>query len=286
MRSKWLAAKRTCFSTFVMAGLAWAAVLPAAAQYGRPAIARGINLEQKLNAPVPLDFVFHDESGQAVPLRTYFGEKPVVLEMVYFTCPSLCPMSMHESVVSLKRLTLVPGLDYNVVVVSFDPNDTPALAVQKKAYYEKEFDRSGFNTGFHFLTGSQASVAKLASAIGFGYRYDAASKQFIHAAGIMVATPDGRMSRYFYGIDYSPTDLRMALSDASHHKISSPVDYLLQFCFHYDPSQGKYTLAIINILKIAGLFTILTLGGLIFLLIRQDKTAKHPSGWKEARHVR
>jgi protein SCO1/2 len=275
MRGKW----------FVTAGVALASILPMRAQYARPAIAKGVNLEQKLNAPVPLDLIFHDESGEAVPLRTWFGEKPVVLEMVYFTCPSLCPMSMHESVVSLKRVPLVPGLEYNVVIVSFDPNDTPATAVQKKAAYEKEFGRSGFNSGFHFLTGSRDSIAKLASAIGFGYRYDSETKQFIHAAGIMVATPDGKMSRYFYGIDYSPTDLRMALLDASQHKISSPVDYILQFCFHYDAAQGKYTLAILNILKFAGCLTVLLLAGLIFLLMRTDKKRRQPGAWKEARHV-
>jgi protein SCO1/2 len=275
MRSKWL----------VTAGVALAAVLPASAQYARPAITRGVNLEQKLNAPVPLDLLFHDENGQTVPLRTYFGDKPVVLEMVYFTCPSLCPMSVHESVVSLKRVALVPGLDYNVVVVSFDPNDTPAMAAQKKAEYETQFGRSGFNSGFHFLTGSKENTEKLSAATGFGYRYDPATKQFIHAAGIMVATPDGKMSRYFYGIDYSPTDLRMALLDASQHKISSPVDYVLQFCFHYDAAQGKYTLAILNIVKFAGGLTILLLAGLIYLLMRQNKTPRQPKRWKEARHA-
>ncbi len=276
MRNKW----------FVIAGVvAFAAVLPLTAQYARPAITKGVNLEQKLNAPVPLDLVFHDESGQSVPLRTYFGDKPVVLEMVYFTCPSLCPMSMHEAVVSLKRVPLVPGLDYNVVVVSFDPRDTPAMAAEKKAGYEKEFGRSGFKSGFHFLTGTQDSIAKLSSATGFGFRYDPATKQFIHAAGIMVATPDGKMSRYFYGIDYSPTDLRMALVDASQHKISSPVDYVLQFCFHYDAAQGKYTLAILNILKLAGFLTVLLLAGLIYLLMRDTKTPKPRSGWKAAGHV-
>lgn len=264
-------------------------VLPLPAQFAPPAITKGVTLEQKLNAPVPLDLIFHDESGQAVPLRTYFGDKPVVLEMVYFTCPSLCPMSMHESVVALKRLSLVPGLDYNVVIVSFDPKDTPAMAVEKKASYEKEFGRAGFNSGFHFLTGNEDAVSKLASAIGFGYRYDSATKQFIHAAGIMVATPAGKMSRYFYGVDYSPTDLRMALNDAAQHKISSPVDYVLQFCFHYDAAQGKYTLAILNILKLAGCLTVIALAGLIFFLMRQNKTpqptSRQAKSWKEARHV-
>jgi protein SCO1/2 len=275
MRSKW----------FVVAGMTLAVLSPVSAQYSRPAIARGVNLEQKLNAPVPLDLVFRDESGQPVPLRTYFGDKPVVLEMVYFTCPTLCPMSMHESVVSLKRVSLVPGLDYNVVVVSFDPNDTPEKAAEKKAEFAQQFGRSGFNSGFHFLTGSKQSTEKLAAATGFGFRYDPATKQFIHAAGIMVATPEGKMSRYFYGVDYSPTDLRMALSDASQHKISSPVDYILQFCFHYDEAQGKYTLAILNILKFAGGLTIVLLAGLIYLLMRNNNKPRQPRRWKEAQHV-
>lgn len=263
-----------------------ACVAPLMAQYGRPAITKGVNLEQKLNAPVPLDLVFHDESGQAVPLRTYFGDKPVILELVYFRCPSLCPMSMQETVSSLRRLSLQPGRDYNVVVVSFDPSDTPALAREKKAFYAQEFGKPGFNDGWHFLTGSQDAISKLTSAVGFGYRYDAGTHQFVHAGGIMVATPDGRLSRYFYGIAYASADLRMALVEASQHKISSPVDYVLLFCFHYDPAQGKYTLAIYNVLKVAAAITLLVLGGLIYLLMRKDKTSKNEKKhWKEVTHV-
>ncbi len=249
------------------------------AQYGRPTITRGVNFEQKLNAPVPLDLVFHDETGQSVPLRTYFGEKPVILSLVYFRCPSLCPMSMHETVMALRRISFEPGRDYNVVVVSFDPSDTPQMAAEKKAYYAKEFGKPGFNAGWHFLTGSQAAVSKLASAVGFGYRYDPATRQFIHAGGIMVATPAGKMSRYFYGIDYAPADVRMALVDASADKIATPVDYVLQFCFHYDATQGKYSLVILNVLKIAAAITLLGLAGLIYLLTRSDKN------WKEVRRV-
>lgn len=256
------------------------------AQYPRPAITKGVNLEQKLNAPVPLDLVFHDETGQTVPLRTYFGEKPVVLSLVYFKCPSLCPMSLRETVSSLRRLSLEPGRDYNVVVVSFDPADTPAEAAEKKAYYANEFGKPGFAAGWHFLTGSQESIARLASAVGFGYRWDPATRQFIHAGGIMVATPDGRMSRYFYGIQYAPADLRMALVEASRHKIGSPVDYVLLFCFHYDPSQGKYTLVIVNVLKIAAGLTVLGLAALLYLLMRNDKKPKGQTSWREAHHVR
>ncbi len=272
---------------FVMAAMVAASAPYLAAQYARPAIAKGVTIEQKLNAPVPLDLLFKDEAGHTVPLREFFGDKPVVLSLVYFKCPSLCPMSLHETVSSLRRVSLQPGLDYNVVVVSFDANDTPAEATQKKAYYAKEFgQRPGFNLGWHFLTGTQDSISRLASAVGFGYRWDPASHQFIHAAGIMVATPDGKMSRYFYGINYAPADLRMALVEASKHQIGSPVDYVLLFCFHYDPALGRYSLVIINVLKIAAALTVLVLGGLIFLLMRTEKKNKVDSAWSEVHHVR
>ena len=280
MRSKLF----TSIGTLIFSGLAAGSLLPA--QYARPALTKGVTIQQKLNSPVPLDLVFKDESGQAVPLRTFFGDKPVVLSMVYYKCPSLCPMSLRETVTSLKRVKMQAGLDYNVLVVSFDPNDTPAQAVEKKAEYRKMFGRVGFDEGFHFLTGSEASIKKLADAIGFGFRWDEATKQYIHAGGIMVATPEGKMARYFYGVDYAPADLRLALAEASQHRISSPVNYILLFCFHYDSTQGKYTLAIVNILKLAAGITVLLLGGLIYLLMRNDKKSKPRVNWKEPQHVR
>lgn len=255
------------------------------AQYARPQITQGVGIEQKLNSPVPLDLIFHDETGQTVPLRTYFGEKPVIFSLVYFKCPSLCPMSLRETVSSLRRMPLQVGLDYNVLVVSFDPSDTPATAAEKKAEYAKMFGRAGFNSGWHFLTGSQESISRLTSAIGFDSRWDQATKQYIHASGIMVATPDGRMSRYFYGIDYAPADLRLALANAAQHKISRPVDFILQFCFHYDPTQGKYTLTIINILKVAGILTVLAIAALVYYLMRNDKRQGTGMTWKEVKHV-
>src|SRR3954454_17174901 len=270
---------------FVSAALLLTSALFMDAQYARPGLTKGIEIKQKLNAPVPLDLVFRDETGQAVPLRTYFGEKPVLLSLVYFKCPSLCPMGLGETVTSLRRVPLQTGIDYNVVVVSFAPSDTPAAAAEKKAEYGKMFGRAGFNSSWHFLTGTQDSISKLTSAVGFGYRWDEATKQFIHAGGITVATPEGRMSRYFYGVDYAPGDLRMALVEASKHKISSPVNYILLFCFHYDATQGKYTLAIVNILKLAGGITVLLLAGLIYLLMRKDSNHKVKANWKEIEHV-
>jgi protein SCO1 len=282
MRSNGHAPSRSRFLKLVPCALAAASLLPA--QYARPTLTKGVAIDQKLSSALPLDAIFHDEANQVVPLRTYFGDKPVVLSLVYFTCTSLCPMSLRETVSGLRRVSLEPGRDYNVVVVSFDPKDTAEAAAKAKDEYRKQFKRAGYDAGFHFLTGDEAAIVKLTSAAGWHYRWDAATKQFIHAGGIMVATPDGKMSRYFYGIQYSPADLRMALVDASQHKIGSPVDYVLLFCFHYDALQGKYTLAILNVLKAAGVLTLALLAGLLYILMRNDKKKTSRVNWKEARH--
>ena len=262
--------------------------VPLAAQYGRPKITKGVTIQQKLNSQIPLDLTFHDESGKTVPLRTYFGEKPVLLSLVYFNCPSLCPMSLHEMVSSMKRVPLQAARDYNVVVVSFDPADTSRTAeITKMKYKAESGGRPGFDAGWHFLTGDQQSISKLTDAVGFRYRYDQSTKQFIHAGGIMVATPEGKVSRYFYGIDYAPADLRMGLVEASKEKIGSPVDYVLLFCFHYDATQGRYSLAIVKLLKIAAALTLLVLAIGLYFLMRNDKNQKPPrEALKEVHHAR
>lgn len=256
-----------------------------AAQYGRPALAKGVGLDQRLNTPIPLDALFRDETGQLIPLRTYFGDKPVVLALVYYNCPSLCPMTLQEMVTSMRRVSLEPGRDYQVVVVSIDPKETPQIAAEKKADYAKEFGRASFNSSWHFLTGTQDSISRLASAVGFRYHWDDPTHQFVHPVGIMVATPEGRLSRYIYGIQYAPGDLRMALVEASQHKVGTPVDYVLLFCFHYDAAQGKYTLAIVNVLKIAAGITIAMLAGLIFLLMRRERNQQKPADWERVHHA-
>jgi protein SCO1/2 len=262
------------------------ACLAAGQQNNLPTLARGVTIQQKLNFAIPLDLVFRDESSHALPLRTYFGDKPVVLALVYYGCPNLCSFTLTEMVHSLHRLSFEPGRDYNVVVVSFDPSETPELAAQKKAAYAKEFGRASFNSGWHFLTGTQDSISRLASAVGFQYRWDEPTHQFVHAGGIMVATPDGRLSRYFYGIRYASADLRLALVEASQEKIGSPVDDILLFCFHYDATQGKYTLAIFNVLKLASALTMLGLGALILLFVRREKEQTTRTALREAHDVR
>ena len=254
-------------------------------QFPRPAIAQGVGIDQKLNSQIPLDLAFHDETGTTVPLRSYFGDKPVVISMVYFSCGSLCPMSIKETTTSLTRLPLKAGTDYNVLVVSFDPKDTPELATEKKAQFAQYFKQAGYGEGFHFLTGDQATITKFTKAIGWRYKWDAGTQQFIHAGGIMVATPDGKLSRYFYGLAYAPQDVRMALVEASEHKIGSPVDYITLFCFHYDPTTGKYTLAITNILQLCGTLTVLILVGFIIMFIKNDKNRAKRTNWKEVPHV-
>lgn len=243
----------------------------AQAQWSRPKITEGVGISQNLNKPVPLDLMFRDEAGQSVPLRTFFGDKPVLFDMVFFGCRSLCPKSVYEAVSALKRISLEPGRDYEVLVVSFDPKDTAEVATKEKAEYAQIFQRPEFNQGFHFLTGSQDAITALTKALGFAYRWDAPTKQFVHAGGLMIATPEGKLSRYFYGIQYAPQDLRMALVDASREKIGSPIDALLLFCFHYDATQGRYTLTIVNILKLAAVATLLGLISLIYYLVRNEK---------------
>jgi protein SCO1/2 len=256
------------------------------AQYARPIITRGVDLQQKLNSQIPLDLVFKDETGQAVPLRTYFGSKPVLLSLVYFKCASVCPMSMRETTLSLSRLPLKPGTDYNVLVVSFDPQDTPAAAAETKLKYAKDFHQAGFGDGFHFLTGSQDAITKLTQAVGWKYNWDQKTQQFAHAAGIMIATPEGKLSRYYYGVAYASADIRMGLVEASKRKIAAPADYILLFCFHWDEQQGKYTLAITNILKGAAALTILLLGGFIFVFMRNDRNQQRARmNWKKVPHV-
>jgi protein SCO1/2 len=250
-------------------------------QYTPPVSKKGVGIDQKLNAPVPLELVFRDEANQPVALRTYFGDKPVVLALVYYSCPGLCTLTLSDMVHSLGQVDLKPSADYNVVIVSINPAEKPSLAAAKKASYGKLFPKPSFDAGWHFLTGDQAAISKLASAVGFRYRWDEATHQFVHAAGIMVATPEGKLSRYFYGIQYSPTDVRLSLVEASAHKIGSAVDYVLLFCCPYDPMTGKYTVAIYSVLKLAAGATMSGLAILVFFLVRSGKKRKQ----REAIHV-
>jgi protein SCO1/2 len=236
---------------------------------GLPTALRDVRIEQKLDQQLPLDLVFRDESGQPVKLGQYFGQKPVVLAFVYYDCPMLCTQVLNGMVTSFRVLPFQMGKEFDVVTVSFDPRETSTLATSKKKIYVNylpEKMRAGANSGWHFLTGDQDSIAKLTEAVGFHYRYDEATKQFAHASAIMLTTPQGKLSRYFYGIEYPARDLRLGLIESSENKIGSPVDQLLLYCYHYDPATGRYGAAVMKIMRIAGVITLLAIIAMILTL--------------------
>jgi protein SCO1 len=230
-----------------------------------------VDFEQKLNAQIPLDLPFRDESGRPVMLGSYFDGRPVILTLVYYECPMLCTEVLSGLVGSLKMLSLEPGRDFDIVTVSFNPAEKPAEAAQKKQMYLRRYGRSGAQQAWHFLTGELASITPLTEAVGFHYVYDQRLNMYAHPTGVMVLTPQGRVSKYFYGIEYSPRDLRLALVDASGDKIGNPVDKVLLYCYHYDPSTGKYSLAVLNVIRLGGLVTLVALGSLILILRRREK---------------
>lgn len=235
----------------------------------KPTALRNVGIDQKMGAQIPLDLPFLDESGKTVTMRQYLG-KPVILALVYYSCPSLCNMILDGVVRSLKEIKMNAGDEYNVVAVSFDPRETPEMARNKKAFYTGEYKRSGTDGGFHFLTGEEASSRGLADSVGFHYAYDSVSNQYAHGSAIMILTPQGRVARYFYGINYPVRDLRFGIEDASGGKISSPVDAVLLYCYHYDPSNGKYGFVIMKALRIAGVLTLVCLIGFMFIMLRRD----------------
>jgi protein SCO1/2 len=236
---------------------------------GLPKALSDVRIEQKLDQQLPLDLVFRDESGQQVKLGQYFGKKPVVLAFVYYDCPMLCTQVLNGMVTSFRVLPFQVGNEFDVVTVSFDPRETNTLAAAKKKVYVNylpENMRANANNGWHFLTGDQANITQLTDAAGFHYRWDEETKQFAHASAIMVTTPQGKLSRYFYGIEYAPRDLRLGLIESSANKIGSRVDQLLLYCYHYDPATGKYGAAIMRVMRVAGVLTVLGILAMMLFL--------------------
>jgi len=219
-----------------------------------------VRIDQRLDELLPLDALFRDENGDEVKLGAYFGSKPVVLALVYYSCPMLCNQVLNGMTSGLDVLKAFSiGTEFEVVTVSFDPRETPELARQKKETYINWYKREGAAEGWHFLTGDQPSIDRLTEAVGFHYKWDQKTAQFIHASGIMIATPDGKLARYFYGIEYAPKDLRLGLVEASAGKIGSPVDQLLLYCYHYDPASGKYGAAVMNMIRLGGALTVIAI---------------------------
>jgi protein SCO1/2 len=259
--------------------LAWA---PASAQVlpepGTPAIAKPgiltrVGIDQRLHQQVPLDLPFVDETGRQVRLGDYFGKRPVILALVYFECPMLCTQVLNGLVSALGVLKFDAGREYDVIAVSINPKEGPELASQKKQTYLQRYKRPQTAAGWHFLTGPESSIKALAASVGFRYVYDADIDQYAHAAGIEVLTPKGIVSKYFYGIEFSPRDIRFGLIEASEERIGTPIDDVLLLCYHYDPTTGKYGASAIAAIRIGGVATVLAFLTFLFVSLRRDRAA-------------
>jgi protein SCO1/2 len=240
----------------------------------KPAILREIGIDQRLNERVPLDLDFRDEQGRAVRLGEYFGDRPVVLALVYYECPMLCTQVLNGLVKALRVVSLDAGRDFDVVAVSFDPDEGPDLARAKKASYVEQYGRAGSEPGWHFLTGGRESIARLTKAIGFRYTYDPKRDEFAHGAAITVLTPAGVISRYFYGIEYAPRDVRLGIVEASANRVGTFADQVLLLCYHYDASTGRYSFTVLTIVRIAGILTIAAFG--LFLWFERRRVRLKP----------
>ena len=238
----------------------------------RPPRLENVGIEQHLDAQIPPDLAFHDETGATVKLGDYFGRKPHILNLVYYNCTMLCGEALAGLASGMRLVKFDVGNQFDVITVSFDPRETPEMAAAKKKDYVGRYGRANAAAGWHFLTGEPESINALTKAVGFQYQYDARSNQYAHATAIMVLTPQGRISRYFYGVDFPPKDLRMGLVEASQNKIGNAIDAVLLYCYHYDPETGKYGAMVANILRLAAAATIVLLGGLIFILWRLDRS--------------
>jgi protein SCO1/2 len=237
----------------------------------RPKGLEGVGIDQHLDEQVPLDLPFRDEAGRSVRFGDYLGKRPVLLALVYYDCPMLCTQVLNGLVSALGVVSFDAGKQFDVVVVSFDPREKPADASAKKIAYLSRYKRPGADAGWHFLTGEAAPIAALTKAVGFRYRYDAELGQFAHASAVYVLTPGGRVSRYFFGIEYAPKDLRLGLIEAADSRIGTPVDQILLYCFHYDPKSGKYGATIVNIVRLAGGATVLALALSLWLMSRRSR---------------
>ena len=258
---------------FAMVVAALAAEMPLAAQQTPRDVIQSVKFDQRLNGTVPLDAEFRDENGNVAPLHSFFGGKPVVLALVYYDCPMLCTVTLNGMVKSMKAMRLNAGEDYTVLTVSFDAREGAQLAQQKKEVYLKQYGRAGAGQGWRFLTGDETNIRRLTDSVGFQFSFDQTTQQFAHASGLVVLTPEGKISRYLYGLEYSARDLRLSLVEASANKIGTLVDQVLLFCYHYDPAAGKYSAAILNIVRLAGIVTVLLIAAMVVTLLRRERRA-------------
>jgi protein SCO1/2 len=238
-----------------------------------PKLPGEVSIKQNLNAQLPLDLMFRDESGRIVRLRDYFRGKPVLLNFMYYRCPMLCSMVMEGLSSGLTELKFDVGKQFDVITVSIDPRDMPEQAAAKKDKYIKRYGRLGAADGWHFLTGNESTIHKLTDAAGFHYAYDPQGDQFAHGTVLIVTTAKGRISRYLYGFEYKALDLRLGLVEASANKIGTATDQLLLLCYHYDPASGKYSRSVLNFVRAGGIATVVSLAGFIFIMLRKERRA-------------
>jgi len=237
---------------------------------------KDVSFKQRLNEMLPLDASFTDDTGRRVTLGDYFGRKPVLLAFVYYQCPMLCTQVMNGLSSALKVMPFAAGEDYEVVLVSFDPRDTPATAAEKKRAHLEYWSTEKDAGSWHLLSGDEATIRRVTSAAGFSYQWDERTGQFAHVSGILVATPQGRLSRYFYGVEYSPKELRLALVESSEGRVGSAIDELLLYCFHYNPESGRYGLMVMNLVRLGGVMTVLGIGGFILIMRRRESRMPAP----------
>ena len=234
----------------------------------RPPGLLNVGIEQHLDEQIPADLSFRDETGKPVRLGDYFGKRPMILNLVYYNCPMLCGEVLSGLEGAMRVMKFDVGKEYDVLTVSFDPRETPEMATKKKAEFLKRYGRAGADQGWHFLTGPQESIDALTKAAGFQYQYDPKTEQFAHATAIALLTPGGKITQYYYGVEYAPKDLRLGLIQASQNKIGTLADQVLLYCYHYDPNTGKYGAIISRVLQLSALATVLGLGTLMVVLIR------------------
>ncbi len=239
-----------------------------------PTVLKKVGVAQHLNQQLPLDATFMDEKGATVRLGAYFGKKPALLSLVYFNCPMLCSEELDGVTSALEMVRLNPGTDFNVLIISIDPTDTPEMAAKKKAFYLKRYGRPETAAGWHFLTGKQAAIDSVTDAVGFGYVKvpgpDGTLSQFAHASSLEVVTTGGKLAQYYLGVEYSPKDVLLGLIEASGNKIGSPVANILTYCYHYDPQTNKHSLIVARVVQLGGMMTMAGLGGFMFLMFRKD----------------
>jgi protein SCO1/2 len=236
-----------------------------------------IGFDQKINEQLPLDATFRDETGQEIALSSLYGKRPVVLGFVYYECPMLCTQVLNAITATVSTLQFNAGQDFDLVLISFDPRETPKQAAAKKAEYVARYKRPGTESGWHFLTGDEAQIKRVTQAAGYRYTWDEETQQFAHPTGIIVTTPEGRNARYLFGIEYGPRDLKFAIVEASQGRVGSVVDNLLLYCYHYDPMTGRYGVYIMRTLRIAGVATILSIGTFIVVMVRREKSQQTPA---------